>query len=82
MGNAELIEVWKWLRTIEDYIFKVAMQYEGVERALEASMPEFEGRRTEHQTIAAQLHSGNHEGRLRAIDAVIRRLESPAPPSR
>lgn len=82
MGSAELVKIWEHLKTVEEFIFKVAMQYEGVERALDATMPEFKNRRIEQQAIADQLYSRSHEDRLGAIDAAIRRLESPGSLSR
>ena len=76
MDNTELIAIWKELKSIRELIFQVAMQYEGVQRALEASTPEFKDQRIRHEQIAAEFYVRAYNIRLREIDAIVQRLES------
>jgi hypothetical protein len=76
MDKAELLAIWKELKSVRELLFKVAMHGEGVRRALEASTPGFLDQRLSHEKIATEFYSPSLHDSMRVIDAAIRRLES------
>lgn len=76
MNNSELLGLWKELKSIRKLVFQVAMQDEGMQRALEASTPGFRKRCLKHEKIAAKYYSSAYDADMRPIDAAIRRLQS------
>jgi hypothetical protein len=76
MDNSELLAIWKEIKSIRQLIHKVAMYHEGVERALEVSIPGLRKERLKQLKIATEFYSVSLRDGIRAADAAIQRLES------
>ncbi len=76
MDKAELLAIWKELKSIREVMFKIAMHGEGIRRALEESTPGFLDQRLKHEKEAARFYSESLRDGTRVIDVAIQRLES------
>ena len=76
MDKAELLAIWKELKSIRELVFKVSMYHEAIERTLEASTPGLKKERLKQLKIANEFYSESLRDGTRVIDAAIQRLES------